>query len=445
MFFNLKRTVLENRTNTKHPTVKSYVGCRRTRKTAATSWSPSPPPGPGDVFEDVSLVQYATAEDGDAVEVKALSCSRGKWSESIIQYETDSDGILTIAFQSCESFDEQPRRAFVMPFVCVNRKKPCILPPYPARGTYLVIGKPGARPGDAFERADLHQYAFDESSGLYEVKEVTCASGIWYATHLKTNSDRLRNQTRCELPPYPQDGNNTVMHKPAAAPGAVLGAVHLSYSCYPNRKLVGSKNVYCIEGAWSDDALRCIQCGAIKPLVSESVSAEEAVRRELPWHVAIYDNTKSYEHICSGSILATNLIVTAAHCFFRDAEDSRLDLRFAVAAGKVYSDWNGSDDKDTQRSNVVEIIIHLRFRYSKSDLALVFLDTPLNYTDYVMSVCLNFDPKLDEKQQKDVKIRKVPAYVPRLFLISCGFYHEHEKMYSDSRKTGCNSQVSCDG
>ncbi|GBP30586.1 Coagulation factor IX [Eumeta japonica] len=485
----------------------------------------APGAGPGDVHQNVSLVQY-TEDIYGYLYLKLLRCSSGRWSEYVFEYNSEKlyfnvswcpvlcppgDGAPppTTTMKADETFEE------ISPYLCK-------LPPNPDRGFYDISYTKTRRPG----KLEVNQYVLDEANGVYEVFNLVCKNGQWvikfwkkpksetlrfdkdelcpvlcattvlkvdsepakqpYLPNIRVTEENTKNQTKCELPPYPQDGNYTVMHRPAAAPGAVLGAAHLSYSCYPNRKLVGSKDVYCIEGAWSDDAPKCIhnttavtqsvlsffaECGSIRSIAVEQTSSDTAARRELPWHVALYDKQRTYERICSGSIVATNLVgelvemdvkfddradqrdrvqvlvnetvrllcneelefVNAtvfvgitldnrlqwgphitAHCFGSGAGDSQPTSRFVVAAGKARGAWSDAADEHAQTSDAAEVIIHPRYRGKETsyqnNIALIFLDTPLNYTDYVMSVCLDFDLELDEKQLADGNLGKIASW-----------------------------------
>ncbi|GBP30588.1 Melanization protease 1 [Eumeta japonica] len=599
----------------------------------------APGAGPGDVYQNVSLVRYE--EDiYDRLYLKLLRCSFGRWSEYIFQYHSEklyfnvswcpllcppgegarhvhpslvppssfSSSYQRWHQQSAVTCDFSGRlyntvsRSEVSqmltarspfystvtaptpatttePHETFEETSPnlCKLPTNPDREGYDTRY---TMFGHTYERFDVHQYVLDEVDGVYKVMDLECENGQWdirfwnqikteslpfntyewcpflcattmlkvdsepakqpYLPNIKITEENTKNQTKCELPPYPQDGNYTVMHRPAAAPGDVLGAAHLSYSCSPNRKLVGSKDVYCIEGAWSDDAPKCIhnttavtqsvlsffaECGSIRSMAVERTSAEDAARRELPWHVALYDKQRAYERICSGSIIATNLVVTGeyfrnffayqnnvysydveicaflrnsssaklekgknyeakytkkkwiqalqeeeelickkymdkfhhelnlykvnetvrllcneelefvnatvfvgitldnrlqwgphitAHCFGSGAEDSQPASRFVVAAGKARGAWSDAADEHAQTSDVAEVIIHPRYRGKETsyqnNIALIFLNTPLNYTDYVMSVCIDFDLELDEKQLDDGSLGKIASW-----------------------------------
>lgn len=118
---------------------------------------------------------------------------------------------------------------------------------------------------------------------------------------------------------------------------------------------------------------------------------------EFPWMVAVLREDKVMDstlnvYECGGSLIAPNVILTAAHCVANKQQDTLL-----VRAGE----W------DTQTRNelyphhdrrVREVIIHERFSKGSlfNDIALLILDEPFEFAENVQPVCLpprnhNFD------------------------------------------------------
>nr|XP_055241863.1 coagulation factor XI isoform X2 [Gorilla gorilla gorilla] len=118
----------------------------------------------------------------------------------------------------------------------------------------------------------------------------------------------------------------------------------------------------------------------IKPRI---VGGTASVRGEWPWQVTLHTTSPTQRHLCGGSIIGNQWILTAAHCFY--GVESPKILR-------VYSGiLNQSEIKeDTSFFGVQEIIIHDQYKMAESgyDIALLKLETTVNYTDSQRPICL---------------------------------------------------------
>ncbi|KAM5264652.1 plasma kallikrein [Ctenodactylus gundi] len=112
------------------------------------------------------------------------------------------------------------------------------------------------------------------------------------------------------------------------------------------------------------------------------VGGTDASPGEWPWQVSLQVKLTARHHLCGGSIIGPQWILTAAHCF----------------DGIPYPDWriyggmlNLSEiTKETPFSRIKELIIHQKYRIAESshDIALVKLQAPLNYTEFQKPICL---------------------------------------------------------
>ena len=87
------------------------------------------------------------------------------------------------------------------------------------------------------------------------------------------------------------------------------------------------------------------------------------------------ENGKWY-HYCGGAIVSENVIVTAAHCFFKGGYIRTTQIRTG--------DQNlidTSDDDLVRTYEVSNIIKHPEYRagYAKNDLAIVYTKTPIDF------------------------------------------------------------------
>ncbi|XP_023406960.1 plasma kallikrein [Loxodonta africana] len=104
---------------------------------------------------------------------------------------------------------------------------------------------------------------------------------------------------------------------------------------------------------------------------------------EWPWQVSLQMTMTSQSHMCGGSIIGHQWVLTAAHCFD------------GLSWPDVWHIYGGilnlsEITKKTPFSKVKEIIIHQQYRMSEAghDIALVKLEAPLNYTATQKPICL---------------------------------------------------------
>ncbi|XP_049628388.1 plasma kallikrein [Suncus etruscus] len=104
---------------------------------------------------------------------------------------------------------------------------------------------------------------------------------------------------------------------------------------------------------------------------------------EWPWQVSLQVKLKEQSHVCGGSIIGRQWVLTAAHCF---------DGLLLSDIWQIYSGILNLSaiSNETHFSQVKEIIIHQNYILSESghDIALVKLETPLNYTEFQKPICL---------------------------------------------------------
>lgn len=100
-----------------------------------------------------------------------------------------------------------------------------------------------------------------------------------------------------------------------------------------------------------------------------------------PWQVDIQKSRDG--HVCGGSIISENWILSAAHCFPNPS-----DLNpYVIYAGR--SQLNGVNPHESSHK-VSRVVIPEGYQdpHSGKDMALVQLSSPVSFSDYVHPVCL---------------------------------------------------------
>lgn len=172
-----------------------------------------------------------------------------------------------------------------------------------------------------------------------------------------------------------------------------------------------SKKLTCQNsGSWDKLALRCVpRCGRVTQLSTAYVVNGKKAKNigEVPWTAAIY---KRSVLICSGSIISERLIVSAAHCFFRELPSSliesvaREDLSlFQIAVGKYFRDIEASEDFKPQFFNVSEIISVPGYDgymgFFSADFAIVVLEDYIVFRQHIAPVCVDQEHGLEEETE----------------------------------------------
>ncbi|XP_033742586.1 trypsin-like [Pecten maximus] len=122
------------------------------------------------------------------------------------------------------------------------------------------------------------------------------------------------------------------------------------------------------------------------------IGGGQAVEGSWPWMVSFFSKTIR-QHVCAGSIIDNQWIVSAAHCFkefqlfFRGIPDIKEDLEVRVG---LHNNTADTRDHYMQIYHADHILLHPSFKLETldNDIALVRLDRPIVFNEHVKQVCL---------------------------------------------------------
>ncbi|KYO41332.1 coagulation factor VII [Alligator mississippiensis] len=175
----------------------------------------------------------------------------------------------------------------------------------------------------------------------------------------------------------------------------------------------GKRTCFCAEGyKLASDEVSCIPhvnypCGKIPVLAKRNkteegriVGGKECPPGVCPWQALILQNLKEQ---CGGSLLAPNWVVTAAHC----VEKANVkQLMIKLGGHRI----NKKDESEQERG-VTKIIIHEKYSSAtvEHDIALLQLEKPVNFTDYVLPICLP-ERQFSERELSSIRYSTVSGW-----------------------------------
>ncbi|XP_046892314.1 ST14 transmembrane serine protease matriptase a [Hypomesus transpacificus] len=161
----------------------------------------------------------------------------------------------------------------------------------------------------------------------------------------------------------------------------------VTYKCQ-NNMCVSKLNPECDDVKDCEDGSDEAFCDCGKSLFKTSriVGGQNAEEGEFPWQVSLH--IKNMGHVCGASIISNSWLVTAAHCVQDDTKIkfSRPGVWEAYLGLHIQKQFGNKVEK----RNLKQIISHpyynsYTFDY---DIALMELDSPVSYSDYIRPICL---------------------------------------------------------
>ncbi|XP_070494753.1 uncharacterized protein [Chironomus tepperi] len=169
-------------------------------------------------------------------------------------------------------------------------------------------------------------------------------------------------------------------------------------------RFIGSRPIVCCPGTQkpsnsiptikkSSKKFQNSLCRNIKPSLkidNHIINGKKAGVGEFPFQAVLgYRNGNAFDFRCGGSLIADNIVLTAAHCVSRTD-----DMPIIVRLGKTSIDLQDSEDDTTAQDIGIETIkIHPQHskRSGHYDIALIKLRRPATLTNFVQTICLSSD------------------------------------------------------
>ncbi|XP_067316782.1 serine protease hepsin-like [Anolis sagrei] len=189
----------------------------------------------------------------------------------------------------------------------------------------------------------------------------------------------------CEEMGFVRSLSHSVLAADSAGANGTSGYFCVDGSRLPYARMLSEALVVCECPTGRFLATLCQDCGRRKLSMDRIVGGQDASLGKWPWQVSLrYDGT----HLCGGSVISSEWVITAAHCF---PERNRVVSRWRVFVGAV----SQSSAKGLQ-VGVTSIVYHGGYHpfqdpnseENSNDIALMHLAAPLSFNEFIQPVCL---------------------------------------------------------
>ncbi|XP_068173527.1 ST14 transmembrane serine protease matriptase a [Antennarius striatus] len=311
--------------------------------------------------------------------------------------ETSDSNTMTVTFYSDYSYVDQ---GFSAEFEAIDRKNPC---PQTFQCKNQRCVRSNLRCDGWNDCGDMS----DEMSCKCNAKSITCQNGFCKSMFWKCdgvddcgdgsdeqncggcgtgqltckNKKCVSEKKRCDGRNDCGDGSDEVNC------GSRGNCPANAYKC-KNNKCISKSSPECDGTRDCDDGSDEENCDCGKSMFKTSriVGGQDAQKGDFPWQVSLH--IKNFGHVCGASIISPRWLVTAAHCVQDDGK-TRLSH---PGTWEVYLGLHTqrSIDSSVVKKNLRQIIPHPNyndFTYD-NDIALMELDSPVIFSDYIRPICL---------------------------------------------------------
>ncbi|KAF6200173.1 hypothetical protein GE061_006474 [Apolygus lucorum] len=233
---------------------------------------------------------------------------------------------------------------------------------------------------------------------------------------------------------------------------------------HPLEPVTVYESTMCLDtGKWRDPLYTCVPvCGVAGNTSYTQYIAHGDLGKvgDHPWAIGMYRKDKDkdkdkyvYNHMCGGTIISYNLILTAAHCIFDDHLELVPADRFEVVMGKLNISWD-SQEPTQQKIGVKTIIWPTSYKGAQRnfewDIAVLVLVRSIKFSSIVMPACIDWKKKAvvhnnelgniagwgkDESQQASPILQT--AKLPYKDLESCSaYFRKYNNENNQGKMTG---------
>lgn len=207
-----------------------------------------------------------------------------------------------------------------------------------------------------------------------------CASGQITCKNGNCVSEKLKCDGKDDC------GDGTDEQDCTKATGLTVSCTDFTYKCKDN-KCISKLNPECDGtpdcGDGSDEE-NC-DCGT-RGRSQRIVGGQNAEQGEFPWQISLH--AKPHGHVCGASLISPKWLVTAAHCV---QDEGSLKLS-QPGSWEVYLGLHEQKklESSVQKRNLKQVIAHPNYNKFTfdNDIALMELDSPVTYSDFIKPICL---------------------------------------------------------